>query len=458
MKHNNSYITDFLASKRERQRGSIAILGTLTLPALFGMLGLTFDAAYLYHLRRNAQMAADAGAKAGSIEMQNGSNNDTITDQVKAEAATNGFTDGTNGITVTVNKPPVGGGWAGNANAVQVIIKQAVPTSFMQVLGLSNAQVVAESVGGMQSGTNCVYALNPAKDGAITVSGGTSNVQANCGVVVDSSTSHAFSVSGGATFSATSVSVVGGVQDTSGADFCGSNCTVTNAPNKPITGAASELDPLRNIAEPSSTGACTYTDLGTLTGGTAVSVTPPIAGNGTLSTPFILWPGTYCNGFQLSAAFATFNPGTYIIKGTTGSNKGLAISGTSNVTGTGVTFFLTATSGSYYKQVAVSGSSITNFSAPTSGSLAGMLFFQDRTLTGVNNTTQESFTGGSNLTLQGALYFPLDNVTFSGGTTAHPDYLIIVADTITFSGGSSINNDYSGLDLGSPIQVSGIIE
>jgi hypothetical protein len=87
-----------------------------------------------------------------------------------------------------------------------------------------------------------------------------------------------------------------------------------------------------------------------------------------------------------------------------------------------------------------------------------MLFFQDRTLTGVNNNGQESFTGGSNLTLQGALYFPLDNVTFSGGTTAHPDYLIIVADTITFSGGSAINNDYSGLDLGSPIQVTGIIE
>ena len=62
------------------------------------------------------------------------------------------------------------------------------------------------------------------------------------------------------------------------------------------------------------------------------------------------------------------------------------------------------------------------------------------------------------MTLQGALYFPLDNVVFSGGTAAHPDYLIIVADTITFSGGSSINNDYSALDLGSPIQVTGIIE
>jgi Flp pilus assembly protein TadG len=151
MKLNSSYTADLPASKHRRQRGSIAILGTLTMTALFGMLGLTFDAAYLYHLRRNAQMAADSGAKAGSIELQNGSSLDTITAQVKAEATTNGFTDSTNGVTVTVNKPPVGGGWAGNANAVQVIVKQAVPTSFMQVLGLANAQVVAESVGGSRA-------------------------------------------------------------------------------------------------------------------------------------------------------------------------------------------------------------------------------------------------------------------------------------------------------------------
>ncbi len=458
MKLTNSYSADLSSSKSKRQRGSIALLGTLTMTALFGMLGLTFDGAYLYHLKRTAQTAADAGAKAASIELQNGSSNDTITAQAKAETATNGFTDGVNNVTVTVNKPPVGGNWAANPNAVQVIVQQAVPTSFMQVLGLANAQVATEAVGGLQSGGNCVYALNPAKNNAIVVSGGTSNVQVNCGVVDDSNTSQAFDISGGATFSASSVNVVGGVADTSGTDLCGSNCTVSNSPNKPITGSALEPDPLANIAQP-TVGACTYTNLGTLTGGSpAPAVTPPITGNGTVGTPFVLSAGTYCNGVKISAAYATFNSGTYIMNGTSGSNLSLNVSGTSFVTGTGVTFFLTATSGSNYRAIAVSGGSTTNFSAPTSGALSGMLFFQDRTLTGVNNNDQESFTGGSQLTLQGALYFPLDNVTFSGGTAAHPDYLIIVADTVTFSGGSTINNDYSALQQGSPIQVTGIIE
>jgi len=440
-----------------RRRGSIAILGALTITALLGMLGLAFDGAYMYHLKRKAQIAADAGARAAALELQNGSSSDTIRAQAKAESATNEFTDGVNGVTVTVNKPPVGGNWAGNANAVQVIVKQAVATSFMQVLGVGNAQVAAEAVGGLASGGSCVYALDKTKGQAISVSGGTTSVLVNCGVVDDSSDSHAFSVTGGATFSATGVNVVGGVEDTSGADKCGSNCTVTNSPNAPVTGVMAEPDPLKNIAAP-SVGSCTYTNLGTLTGGTAVSVTPPITGNGTSGNPFVFGPGTYCNGVKLSSAYATIGAGTYIMNGTSGSNQALNISGTSNVTGTGVTFFNTATSGSNYKPIVVSGSSTTNFSAPTTGTLAGMLFFQDRTLTGVNVGTQESFTGGSNLTLQGALYFPLDNIVFSGGTAAHPDYLIIVADTITFSGGSTINNDYSALAQGSPIQVTGIIE
>jgi len=450
MKTNSSFIG-------KRQRGSIAILGTVTMTALFGMLGLGFDAGYLYHLKRTAQLAADAAARAGALELQNGSNKDTITDQAKAEAATNGFTNGANGVTVTVNKPPIGGSWDGNDNAVQVIINQAVSTSFMQILGVANSQVTARAVGGKQSGGNCVYALNPAKNQSITISGGAA-VNVSCGVVDDSSASQAFSLTGGSTFTATGLNVVGNVQDSSGADLCGANCTITNSPNHPLTGAAYESDPLASIAQP-SVGACTYSDLGTLTGGSAApAVTPPITGNGTAANPFVLNPGTYCNGFQLSSAYATFNSGTYIINGTSGSNKGFAVSGTSNVAGTGVTFFMTATSGSNYKQVAVSGTSTTNFTAPSSGSLAGMLFFQDRTLTGVNNNTQESFSGGSQLILQGALYFPLDNITFSGGTTAHPDYLIMVADTVSINGASSINNDYSALDKGSPIQITGIIE
>jgi Flp pilus assembly protein TadG len=443
---------------RRRQRGSIMILGTVSMTALFGMLGLTFDAAYLYHLKREAQIAADAGAKAASLELQNGSTADTIRTQAKAETALNGFTDGANGVTITVNKPPVGGNYAGNVNAVQVIVTRAVTTSFMQVLGAANAQVVAEAVGGLQSGTNCMYALNPTANNAFVESGGTSNLQANCGLVVDSSASQAFVVSGGATFSATSVSIVGGVSDTSGTDQCGSNCTITNSPNAPVTGTTAEADPLQNVAEP-TVGACTYSGLATLTGGSAPpSVTPPITGNGTASNPFVLSPGTYCDGIHISAAYATFSSGTYILKGISGSNNALAITGASNVTGSSVTFFLTATSGGNYKPVQISGGSTTTFSAPTSGALSGMLFFQDRTLTGVNNNNQETLSGGSSMNLTGALYFPLDNLTISGGSGANPDYLIMVADTITVSGGSYINNNYSGLDTGSPIRVTGIIE
>jgi len=66
-------LANFSASKPKWQRGSITILCTLTMTALFGMLGLTVDAAYLHHLKRTAQIAADAGARAAALELKNGS-------------------------------------------------------------------------------------------------------------------------------------------------------------------------------------------------------------------------------------------------------------------------------------------------------------------------------------------------------------------------------------------------
>ena len=61
------------------------MLGTLTMVAMFGMLGLGIDAAYLFHLKRMAQVAADAGAKAASIELEAGSNADAVTSAARGQ-------------------------------------------------------------------------------------------------------------------------------------------------------------------------------------------------------------------------------------------------------------------------------------------------------------------------------------------------------------------------------------
>jgi len=142
------------------------ILGTLTLVAIFGMLGLGFDAAYLYHLKRRAQTAADAGAKAASLELVAGSSADTVASAARTEATANGFTNGANGAIVTVNSPPLSGSWAGSDKAVEVIVTQSTATNFMQVLGFSNARASARAAGGVISSPNCIYVLDPSANNA----------------------------------------------------------------------------------------------------------------------------------------------------------------------------------------------------------------------------------------------------------------------------------------------------
>jgi hypothetical protein len=88
-----------------------------------------------------------------------------------------------------------------------------------------------------------------------------------------------------------------------------------------------------------------------------------------------------------------------------------------------------------------------NLVAPTTGSLAGILFFQDRSIVG---GAASNLSGGASATLQGALYFSTTALTYSGGASAA--YTVVVAKTVTFSGGVTLNNNFSSLPGGSPIK------
>src|SRR5262249_35792305 len=128
--------------------------------------------------------------------------------------------------------------------------------------------------------------------------------------------------------------------------------------------------------------------------------------------------GVYCKGISVSGGSKlTLGAGTYILLG-----GGLNVSGGSTVTGTGVTFFHTAGSGKPYGNISLSGGTYVNLSAPTTGPLAGILFYQDPA---VGSATGSTFSGGTTVTLTGALYFPTTSLDYSGGSSAA--YTILVA-------------------------------
>ena len=157
---------------------------------------------------------------------------------------------------------------------------------------------------------------------------------------------------------------------------------ITWNPSPPSTGASTKTDPLSYIPAP-SVGSCAFTNY-TVTGA---------------YSNLHLSPGVYCNGISVNGAGnIIFDAGTYILIG-----GGLKISGATSFSGTGVTFFDTQGGGYTYGGISISGASNSTLTAPTAGSLAGILFYQDRTIA---SPAASTITGATNANFVGALYFP----------------------------------------------------
>ena len=89
---------------------------------------LATDVGYAYYMHRQMQSAADAAAFSAAIAKSSGS--PAISTEAYAVAGQVGFVNGANGVTVTVNNPPVSppasATDAANTSAVQVIIQSSL--------------------------------------------------------------------------------------------------------------------------------------------------------------------------------------------------------------------------------------------------------------------------------------------------------------------------------------------
>jgi hypothetical protein len=74
-----------------------------------------------------------------------------------------------------------------------------------------------------------------------------------------------------------------------------------------------------------------------------------------------------------------------------------------------------------------------NLSGPSSGTYQGVLFFQAR-----GNATASTLVGGTSQQMNGALYFPSANLTYTGGSGTVATATTILADTIRMVGNSRI--------------------
>jgi Flp pilus assembly protein TadG len=437
------------SQRATRQRGQSAIMITLSVPVMFGLLGMVVDVGWAYWreeaCKTAASAAAEAAARQAELAAAFSSTYHILTQSTTANCAAspstvtpidnltmgclyakaNGFSN--SGVqkvmyTAGTSSSPVAGStpnyW------VRYTVTERIPSLFTAVMGSTYLVVSARATSGVFNGAHgaCVYALNPNIAKAINLNG-TTEVHAGCGVYDNSSNSDALDCSGSASMDAgTATIIVTG----------GTNCT------------SSQVTPLPSTNQPPTTDPFLYTPTPTIPPGhTLACDSNGLSSNSTVTMPS---DGYYviCNGGIQMNSNGTLNlpAGIYYLQG-----GGVTLQN-GTLTGTGVTIYMTnpLPGGTAATGVKINGNMNVSLTAPSSGTYHGLVIFQDRSI-----TVSSTFNGGSGMGFQGTIYMAGSQINYSGGTSS--DITALVGDTVVFTGVSYFGTDNQGAvtGIGTPI-------
>jgi Flp pilus assembly protein TadG len=300
------------------ESGQTLVMMALSMTVLLGFLGFATDVGVMLHEKRELQSAADSAALAGATREKYGPV--AATTAALNDASLNGFTDGSNGVTVTVKNPPpaseVQNSYFTTTTYVEVTISQSTPLNFMRLFNSSALAIQARAIAGNSSPvTDCVYILNQTSPNAMNLQGSFDVSTPGCGVVVDSNSPSALYLGGNSgTLTAGSVSVVGGATG-----------QLTDSVPLPVTGASYVDDPFATLAAPE------YDD-------TSVPCSTSQPSSGTSTNPVTISnPGTVCYKIagDITLSNVTLSPGVYVF-----DNPGYNLKFNGSVKGSGVTLYL----------------------------------------------------------------------------------------------------------------------
>ncbi|MEQ1755221.1 MAG: pilus assembly protein TadG-related protein [Micropepsaceae bacterium] len=398
------YRTSFLKKYRDDREANTAIMFALTLPLIVGAAGIGVETGYWYFKDRELQTAADVASYAAAVEKRGGATNSVVDSTALNEAVEHGFVSATGSI--TVNHPPTSGTHQ-DESSVEVVLTMPAERFFSAIYSTNEVTLHARGVATFSSGGDaCILALDPTASGAVTFTGNALTMINGCNVMSNSLANDALIVTGSADVTVPCVLAAGGVSVDDGLTL--TTCSEPQANVPPAT------DPYKDETPPDVSGSCL--------------ALPSSNAAATLS------PGRYCGGGNLKGT-KTFNPGVYIMDGGT-----FRINASANVSGSGVTFYLTNGA-----TVDFNGTADITLSAPTSGAYKGILFWANKD--DPNNSNKFNGTASSHLT--GALYFPNQDVQFLGNFSGVNGCLRVVARTMKFTGSTTMNSNCTAAGLDS---------
>jgi hypothetical protein len=330
--------------KRNRESGQSLILVACSLVVLIGMLGLAVDAGYLRYVRRELQTAADAAALAGAMDVYYGSA--SVLAAGYGASSENGFATGANGVTVTINNPPLHGPFAGTSypTYVEAIVQDtSVPTFFSKIFGVNNVTLSASSVAA--GGINCIYGLDTLSGGALSLTA--SVVNSRCGVVDNSNLTGLAGL-----LCAPSIQLKG-----SDSIIFGGTCSAGFTAAKPVAITQTVADPFASLplpavlAPPTAPASCVspncFTTAHNIATTATISQLPIYEGGTVINAPgsvVTVNPGTYFGpatggpAFKITNTTVVFNPGTYYIESRAAGQPGIQIQSTTIGGATKVSF------------------------------------------------------------------------------------------------------------------------
>jgi hypothetical protein len=401
------------------EEGQLVVFTALGMVMLAGCVALAVDVSLLFRAKRQAQIAADAAAIAGALELRYNGTTNVQTNAVNA-ALTNGMTN-SNQVTVSTS----GGGNHTGFGFVQVVVQKPNPTFFMSLFGRSSVDVGARAVAGITPDPNCSYVLDPHLQGALTGQGKFTVNSAGCGWAINSDSNLAVCVTGGSgTFNAPSITVRSSGLTTGG------NCNNTLS-TPTFTGAANVTDPLGGITGPVSPN---WTGCGSTSAVTQIQAGDPItstaSGSVVCFTNQVLITGSTTVNLTGAATYV-FEQGVEIDTGTTVNSNGTfdIAGGSLPANGGGSCIGGGGGNKTGFKQDSKSSLNIT---APASGFSAGLAIMEPTGVTlplEVQFGSNTSSSNGSGL-ITGLIYAPSAAVYLhdNGGSASATG---MIADTVT---------------------------
>ena len=156
------------------ESGQAVVIVAVSLMVLLGMMALAIDAGQLRYEKQKLQMAADAAALAGALELnacagvsncaalqtaaQDGLTENGLTGST---LLTNCATGGGTGLTITVNNGPCALGsqdpHSGDSKYVEVVVAQTQPTYFAGILGINSVPIKTRAEAALGNSPFCFY-------------------------------------------------------------------------------------------------------------------------------------------------------------------------------------------------------------------------------------------------------------------------------------------------------------